>query len=162
MNNMNNIKLINFIDLSPDEKKMILEWRNRLDIQKWMYTQNDISLEEHLDFTDSLKTIKDKLYFLVKKDNIYIGVIDFTQIKPNESLHMGIYTNPDLKGYGKILLETIIYFSFEILKVKVIFSEVYFENEKTYNLYKNYNFREISEKFINDKKVICMELKNEK
>ncbi|MCT7548541.1 UDP-4-amino-4,6-dideoxy-N-acetyl-beta-L-altrosamine N-acetyltransferase [Aliarcobacter butzleri] len=159
---MNNIKLINFIDLSPDEKKMILEWRNRLDIQKWMYTQNDISLEEHLDFTDSLKTIKDKLYFLVKKDNIYIGVIDFTQIKPNESLHMGIYTNPDLKGYGKILLETIIYFSFEILKVKVIFSEVYFENEKTYNLYKNYNFREISEKFINDKKVICMELKNEK
>ena len=75
---MNNIKLINFIDLSQDEKKMILEWRNRLDIQKWMYTQNDISLEDHLDFIDSLKTIKDKLYFLVKKDDIYIGVINFT------------------------------------------------------------------------------------
>ncbi len=50
---MNNIKLINFTDLSQDEKKMILEWRNRLDIKKRMYTQNDISLEYHLDFIDS-------------------------------------------------------------------------------------------------------------
>lgn len=159
---MNNIKLINFTDLSQDEKKMILEWRNRLDIQKWMYTQNDISLEDHLDFIDSLKTIKDKLYFLVKKDNIYIGVIDFTQIKPNESLHMGIYANPDLKGYGKILLETIIYFSFEILKVEKIFSEVYFENERAFSLYKIYGFKEYSYKIVNGKRVICMELRNKK
>ena len=157
---MKDIKLINFIDLSQEEKMMILEWRNRLDIQKWMYTQNDISLEEHLDFIDSLKTIKDKLYFLVKKDNIYIGVIDFTQIKPNESLHMGIYTNPDLKDYGKILLETIIYFSFEILKVVKIYSEVYFENEKAYLLYKSYGFKEYAEKIVNNKKVICMDLNN--
>ena len=157
---MKDIKLINFIDLSQDEKKMILEWRNRLDIQKWMYTQNDISLEGHLDFIDSLKTIKDKLYFLVKKDDIYIGVIDFTQIKPNESLHMSIYTNPDLKGYGKILLETIIYFSFEILKVEKIFSEVYFENERAFSLYKIYGFKEYSYKIVNDKRVICMELNN--
>ena len=155
---MKDIKLINFIDLSQEEKMMILEWRNRLDIQKWMYTQNDISLEDHLDFIDSLKTIKDKLYFLVKKDNIYIGVIDFNQIKPNESLHMGIYTNPDLKGYGKILLETIIYFSFEILKVEKIFSEVYFENERAYILYKRYNFIEIGKKSLNNRKNIIMEL----
>jgi UDP-4-amino-4,6-dideoxy-N-acetyl-beta-L-altrosamine N-acetyltransferase len=157
---MKDIKLINFIDLSQEEKMMILEWRNKIDIQKWMHTQNDISLEEHLDFINSLKTIKDKLYFLVKKDNIYIGVIDFTQIKPNESLHMGIYTNPDLKGYGKILLETIIYFSFEILKVEKIFSEVYFENEKAYLLYKSYGFKEYAEKIVNNKKVICMDLNN--
>ena len=97
---------------------------------------------------------------LNKKNNIYIGVIDFTQIKPNESLHMGIYTNPDLKGYGKILLETIIYFSFEILKVEKIFSEVYFENERAFSLYKIYGFKEYSYKIVNDKKVICMELNN--
>ena len=157
---MKDIKLINFIDLSQEEKMMILEWRNKIDIQKWMHTQNDISLEEHLDFIDSLKTIKDKLYFLVKKNNIYIGVIDFTQIKPNESLHMGIYTNPDLKGYGKILLETIIYFSFEILKVEKIFSEVYFENERAFSLYKIYGFKKYSQKRVNNKRVICMELNN--
>ena len=157
---MKDIKLINFIDLSQEEKMMILEWRNRLDIQKMMYSQSDIPLEKHLEFIDSLRVITDKLYFLVKKDNINIGVIYFTQIKSNESLVMGIYANPNLKGYGKVLLETIIYFSFEILKVVKIYSEVYFENEKAYLLYKSYGFKEYAEKIVNNKKVICMDLNN--
>ena len=139
---------------------MVLEWRNRLDIQKMMYSQSDIPLEKHLEFIDSLRVITDKLYFLVKKDNINIGVIYFTQIKSNESLVMGIYANPNLKGYGKVLLETIIYFSFEILKVVKIYSEVYFENEKAYLLYKSYGFKEYAEKIVNNKKVICMDLNN--
>ena len=143
---MKEIKLINFIDLNYEEKNMVLEWRNRLDIQKMMYSQSDIPLEKHLEFIDSLRVITDKLYFLVKKDNINIGVIYFTQIKSNESLVMGIYANPNLKGYGKVLLETIIYFSFEILKVVKIYSEVYFENEKAYLLYKSYGFKEYAEK----------------
>ena len=157
---MKEIKLINFIDLNYEEKNMVLEWRNRLDIQKMMYSQSDIPLEKHLEFIDSLRVITDKLYFLVKKDNINIGVIYFTQIKSNESLVMGIYANPNLKGYGKVLLETIIYFSFEILKVVKIYSEVYFENEKAYLLYKSYGFKEYAEKIVNNKKVICMDLNN--
>ena len=157
---MKEIRLINFIDLNYEEKNMVLEWRNRLDIQKMMYSQSDIPLEKHLEFIDSLRVITDKLYFLVKKDNINIGVIYFTQIKSNESLVMGIYANPNLKGYGKVLLETIIYFSFEILKVVKIYSEVYFENEKAYLLYKSYGFKEYAEKIVNNKKVICMDLNN--
>ena len=155
---MKEIKLINFTDLSNDEKKMVLEWRNNQNIKKWMYTQDDINLESHLNFIDSLNNSKDKLYFLVKKEDENIGVIYFTQIEPNESLHIGIYSNPHLKGYGKILLETIIYFSFEILKVEKIFSEVYFENERAYILYKRYNFIEIGKKSLNNRKIIIMEL----
>ncbi|MGJ0310027.1 UDP-4-amino-4,6-dideoxy-N-acetyl-beta-L-altrosamine N-acetyltransferase [Aliarcobacter cryaerophilus] len=155
---MKEIKLINFTDLSNDEKKIILEWRNNPNIKKWMYTQSDITLESHLNFIDSLNNSKDKLYFLVKKEDENIGVIYFTQIEPNESLHIGIYSNPHLKGYGKILLETIIYFSFEILKVEKIFSEVYFENERAYILYKRYNFIEIGKKSLNNRKIIIMEL----
>ncbi|MBP6714810.1 MAG: hypothetical protein KA157_12785, partial [Aliarcobacter sp.] len=61
---------------------------------------------------------------------------------------------------GKILLETIIYFSFEILKVEKIFSEVYFENERAFSLYKIYGFKKYSQKRVNNKRVICMELNN--
>ena len=35
------------------------------------------------------------------------------------------------------------------------------ENEKAYILYKSFNFKDIFEKTINNKKVICMELENE-
>mgnify|MGYP000502841713 CR=1 FL=1 len=158
---MENIQLLNFIDLKLEEKEMILKWRNHTDIRKWMYNQDEITLDEHLSFIDSLKSRKDKLYFLLKKEDEFIGVIDFTQLAEEISVHMGIYSNPNIKGNGKILLNKIIDYSFNDLKVKKIFSEVFAENNKAHNLYKNFNFKDISEKIVNNKKVICMELENE-
>ena len=158
---MENIKLLNFIDLELEEKEMILKWRNHPEIRKWMYNQDEIKLEEHLNFIESLKSRKDKLYFLVKKEEEFIGVIDFTQLVEKKSVHMGIYSNPNLKGNGKILLNKIIDYSFNNLKVERIFSEGLMENEKAYILYKSFNFKDIFEKTINNKKVICMELENE-
>ena len=158
---MENIKLLNFIDLELEEKEMILKWRNHPEIRKWMYNQDEIKLEEHLRFIDSLKSRKDKLYFLVKKEDEFIGVIDFTQLVEKKSVHMGIYSNPKIKGNGKILLNKIIDYSFNNLKVKRIFSEVFAENKKAHNLYKKFNFKDISEKIVNNKKVFCMELENE-
>ena len=158
---MENIELLNFIDLKLKEKEMILKWRNHPEIKKWMYNQDEIKLEEHLTFIESLKSRKDKLYFLVKKEDEFIGIIDFTQIVENGSVHMGIYSNPNIKGNGAILLNKIINYSFNNLKVERVFSEVFAENEKAHNLYKKFNFKDISEKTINNKKVICMELENE-
>ena len=157
---MNNITLINFVDLTIEEKKMVLSWRNHPDIKRWMYTDSDISLENHLNFIDSLKDRKDKLYFLVKKDDEYIGVINFTDIKA-ESLEMGIYSKPSAKGLGSILLKTIIEYAFDTLKIKRIFAEVFSENSRAYNLYKKYGFNEIGKNNINNKEVIRLELKNE-
>ncbi len=122
---------------------------------------NAIKLKEHLTFIESLKSRKDKLYFLLKKEDEFIGVIDFTQLAEKISVHMGIYSNPNIKGNGKILLNKIIDYSFNDLKVKKIFSEVFAENNKAHNLYKKFNFKDISEKIVNNKKVICMELENE-
>ena len=158
---MENIKLLNFIDLNIEEKEMILKWRNNPKIRMWMYNQDEIKLEEHLNFIESLKSRKDKLYFLVKKEEEFIGVIDFTQLVEKKSVHMGIYSNPNLKGNGKILLNKIIDYSFNNLKVERVFSEVFAANEKAHNLYKKFNFKDISEKTVNNKKVICMELENE-
>ena len=158
---MENIELLNFIDLNIEEKEMILKWRNNPKIRMWMYNQDEIKLEEHLTFIESLKSKKDKSYFLVKKEDKFIGVIDFTQLVEKKSVHMGIYSNPNLKGNGKILLNKIIDYSFNNLKVERIFSEGLMENEKAYILYKSFNFKDIFEKTINNKKVICMELENE-
>src|SRR5574344_2419870 len=68
------------------------------------------------------------------------------------------YSNHGISNHNPELLETIINFSFEILKVEKIFSEVYFENERAYILYKRYNFIEIGKKSLNNRKIIIMEL----
>lgn len=156
-----NIKLVNFIDLSLEEKKMILSWRNDENIKKWMYNTSDIKLEDHLTFIESLVKTKEKLYFLVLKDDEYIGIIDFNNIN-DKSVDMGIYTNPGIKGVGRVLLEMIIDYAFNNLNVKKIFAEVFSQNSKAYNLYKEYSFVDVNKKIINDKEVNCLELtKNE-
>ena len=159
---MQNIKLLNFIDLKLEEKEMILKWRNHPDIRKWMYNQDEIKFEEHLNFIDSLKLRKDKLYFLVKKEDEFIGVIDFLDLDKKEIFY-GIYSNPNSKimGVGRILNEISIDFAFNSLKAHKLKLEVFEDNIQVRNLYKKYKFRETSQKYVNNKKVICMELENE-
>lgn len=159
---MEDIEILNFIDLELREKEMILEWRNHPEIRKWMYNEYEIKLEEHLSFIESLKSRKDKLYFLVKKENEFIGVIDFLDLDKKEIFY-GIYSNPNSKilGVGRVLNEVSINFAFNVLKVSKLKLEVFKDNIQVINLHKKYKFKEISEKFVNSKKVICMELENE-
>ena len=155
-------ELTNFTDLSLDEKKMVLEWRNHPNIRKWMFTQEPISLQTHLSYIDSLRNKKDRIYFLVKKDSEAIGVIDFTNIDPKMKIaELGVYANPAIKGVGTLLMTSLIDYAFSMLNVDTLISEVFEENEPALKLYKRYGFKEMSTKESNNKNVLHMELKNE-
>lgn len=154
---LDNYLLKSFVDLSLEEKKMVLSWRNNPNIKKWMYTNDDITLDNHLKFIDSLKENDLKKYFLVMNNEQYIGVIDFTDIS-EKSLKMGLYSNPDLKGMGRILLEIIVEYSFNVLNTDKIIAEVFSNNTQAYALYEAFKFKKVIQKDLNNKRVICMEL----
>ena len=160
LNSTNNIRLINFIDLTLKEKKMILLWRNHPKIKQSMYNNKNISLKNHLSFIDALKYKNDKLYFLVKKGSKYIGVIDFTNIAKDTS-EFGLYSNIYLRGVGRLLLNTICEYGFNTLKLNKLIAEVFQKNKKAIHLYNKFNFKEVSKKIVNEKEVICMELSSE-
>ena len=157
----NSIELINFIDISSKEKKMVLSWRNHQDIRKWMSNKKEITLEEHLNYIDSLFYKKDRIYFLVKESNDYLGVIDFTNIVENEFSEFGIYVKPGLRGVGTKLMDIIINNAFNVLKLKKLTANVYVNNEKAIELYKKFNFNEIKLDTDINGEFIQMELKNE-
>jgi len=159
------VELVDFVDLSLDEKKMVLNWRNDESIKKWMYSQDAIIIENHLQYIDTLEASKTKQYMAVKMLDKYIGVIDFTNINfQTKTTDFGLYANPFEKvaGVGRILEECCIKYAFEILKLDTMMLEVFNDNERAINLYKKYNFQEAGKKEINNKEVICMELRNEK
>ncbi|ADN08186.1 UDP-4-amino-4,6-dideoxy-N-acetyl-beta-L-altrosamine N-acetyltransferase [Sulfurimonas autotrophica] len=161
---INGATLINFIELNEDTQLKILTWRNHPTIKKWMYTDDNILLDNHLNFISSLKSTKDKQYFVVDKDEQQIGVIYFTNIDTNKKeCEFGLYANPfeKIAGVGSILEKLCIEYAFDILKLKKLKLEVFSNNKKALNLYKKFNFKEIGKKIVNNKDVICMELKNE-
>ena len=159
---LDNITFICFTEMNLEEKKLVLSWRNHRNIKKWMYDKKDISLQNHLKFINTLKDNNSKKYMLVKNDDLYVGVIDFIDIDfIKKECEFGLYANPNLKGLGSSLMQVIVYYAFNILKINLLKAEVFINNLKAINLYQRYGFKEINKKVINNQEVICMELKNE-
>jgi len=152
------IRRINFTDLSKEEHLMILRWRNHENVRKWMLSKDIIDADSHFNYIDFLKETDDRVYFLVKIENESIGVIDFTDINAlDASAKFGLYSNPALKGKGNLLMEVIIDYAFNTLKVRTLISEVYEDNIAAINLYTRYNFKRVSVK----ENLVKMELKHE-
>ncbi|UPT70017.1 MAG: UDP-4-amino-4,6-dideoxy-N-acetyl-beta-L-altrosamine N-acetyltransferase [Flavobacterium sp. JAD_PAG50586_2] len=85
----------NFIDLPIEDKKIVLEWRNDENIRKWMYNTDVVLLENHLQFIERLKDDKSKLYFLVRRKNVPVGVVSLIDIKDTVG-DWGYYIAPSL------------------------------------------------------------------
>jgi len=158
---MGGVEMIDFVDLTPIEKENVLRYRNHENIRKWMYSTKEITLKEHIAFINALLGDEKKQYLLVKKDGVDIGVVDFVFEK--QETFFGLYANPFEKvaGVGRILEEVCIKYVFDILKLDKLKLEVFSENQRAFNLYKKFSFKETKIKEINAKDVICRKLKNE-
>ncbi len=154
-------KLTLFGELSLEEKKMILAWRNSQSVRKWMYNRDTISLENHLHYIASLSKREDKVYFLLQNEKSSLGVVDLTEIKDQESAEIGIYSDPNLKGYGTLLMYKIVEYAFNVLRMKVLYAHVYEENIKAIELYKKFHFKTIATTKDSNGKLQSMELKHE-
>lgn len=159
------IELINFVDLTLDEQKMVLAWRNHESVKKWMHDSQNITTKNHLKFIASLKMSRTKEYMVVKKNMSYVGVVDFTDINlAKKSADIGLYANPleKIKGAGSLLLEVGLKCAFEVLKLTTLNLEVFSDNERAIGLYRKFNFKESGKKVADGRSVVCMEFRHEK
>ncbi|EKO5339226.1 UDP-4-amino-4,6-dideoxy-N-acetyl-beta-L-altrosamine N-acetyltransferase [Campylobacter coli] len=147
------IKLKNFTELNSQEIELIFKWRNHPDINQFMKTKY-IDFEEHLRFLKNLHQDSSKKYFLVFQDEQIIGVIDFVNIT-TKSCEFGLYAKPDLKGVGQILMNEIIKYAFENLKVNTLKAYVFKDNHKALKLYQQNHFTIYNE----DKNIFYIKLK---
>lgn len=138
--------LKNFINLTPDEKEMVRQWRNDSEVRKWMYTDHIIPQAEHNDFIESLKDDNSKYFWLVRsKDNDDLGVISFLRVDfKNKAAYFGIYGNPETKvlGLGRLFDRIAKKLAFDILNFKTLKLEVLEDNKGVINLHKKMGFVE--------------------
>lgn len=150
------VQLLDFTTLDKEQLSMVLEWRNHIDVRHWMLSDDEISMENHLQFVESLKNRGDKRYFLVQREDGYIGVIDFTDITQN-SAEIGIYANLQMRGVGEALMHALIEYGFSTLGVKMLVATVFTDNERAKHLYKKFDFIETNRTFYKGREMIIME-----
>jgi len=137
--------LVNFLSLTDNELEAIRRWRNTESIRKWMYTDRIITEEEHKQFVNSLKHSEDKAYWLVKQDDLKIGVLYFININfRHRRAYFGIYANPEerVAGAGRILDNLAKKVAFDVLNLHTLKLEVIEDNIHVINLHKKQGFKE--------------------
>ena len=152
--------ITNFINTIDIERKLILDWRNDENVRKWMVNKNIISYNEHLNYINSLKNNNQKLCFLVKDKESYLGIVEFDEINLDEkSTYFGLNSNPknEKPGLGRILEEISIYLAKEKLGLEKLKLFVFIDNKQVINLHKKYGFVIVNEKDIEGRKAYFME-----
>ena len=127
-----------FSALSPVELELVFAWRNDERIRKHFINES-VGYDEHFAFAKSLKDDENKRYFLVFDDEKPIGVINFVSISKDEC-EFGIYQNPNLRGFGRILLSNLAHYAFRNLRVKRLVARALKDNEKAIRLFLGFGF----------------------
>lgn len=161
LNQVNNVHFVNYTKLNKANKEKVLEYRNQKDVRKWMISNEEISLENHLNFINTLKKSTDKYYFAGFRNNVLIGGLSIVGCK-SESCSVGLFMGKKFRGSGIELAYFSQLYAFNFLNLKKIIIRVHIDNINAidYNVflgYKLYNiegfwvcFRLLNKRKMND------------
>lgn len=100
--------------MTERDLEQVLSWRNHLEVRNYMYTQHEISREEHSRWfaRSSQDTARHLLMFEI--DGSPMGFINIQQISRGGIAEWGFYTAPDApKGTGRALGAAALLYAFE-------------------------------------------------
>lgn len=100
--NYDKYSYVNFVNLSDDELLLILQWRNHPDIRKCMNNTELIPVDSHLNYCHNLKKRDDVFYWLIKKEEKPIGVLNIIDVDYEQgTCEPGFYLAPEVMGRGE-------------------------------------------------------------
>ena len=138
--------LVPLINLSKDIQLQVLEIRNEEHIREWMITQDSISAEDHFNWIEQLKSDQSQICLIIlDEENVPVGSINLKKInKLNKNAELGFYkaSKHNEKGLMTKGLCTIIDYSFSVLGLEKIYTEVFEGNIKSINIHKKLMFAE--------------------
>lgn len=99
--------------MESDDLERVLGWRNHPEIRRYMYTQHEITLEEHTRwFARSTRDPKRHL-LIFELESTPLGFVNIHQIAQGGIADWGFYAAPDApKGAGSLLGQAVLRYAF--------------------------------------------------
>jgi len=141
--NMNNIYLKNILLCNSNDQESVRIIRNTLSIKNNMYSDHDITFDEHFIWIKSLETNSKQKVFIIYKESEVIGIISVNNYdKIHKKTDWAFYVDEKQRGgIGKALEFFFINYMFNILNVEKINCEVIETNNIVVNMHKNFCFK---------------------
>ncbi|MCL7751319.1 UDP-4-amino-4,6-dideoxy-N-acetyl-beta-L-altrosamine N-acetyltransferase [Guyparkeria hydrothermalis] len=130
-------------DIRDEELELILSWRNAPNVRKNMYTQHEISLDEHLAWWQRVREErKNQKYLMYEKSGRPLGVVSFNDIDvQNERAMWAFYAAPEApRGTGLAMEFLALDYAFREIGLHKLSCEVLAFNTPVIKLHKRFGF----------------------
>ena len=128
--------------MTPADLELVIFWRNHPDVRRYMYTQHEISLEEHAVWFEKTRGNPGKHLLIFELDNCPCGFVQLSQLKISPVAEWGFYAAPSSpKGTGRSLGRAALRYAFEELGLHKICGEALAYNEPSIRFHGSLGFQ---------------------
>lgn len=128
--------------MGPEDLAGVLAWRNHPEVRRYMYTQHEISPEEHARWFEIALNEAGRHLLIFESDSRPAGFINFHQIAPGGIADWGFYVAPDApKGTGSSLGRSALQHAFGPLGLHKICGQALAYNERSIRFHQTLGFR---------------------
>lgn len=137
------LKLGNLRAIRPEELMLMLSWRNAPSVRVNMYTQEEISQDEHIAWWERIQKRTDQKYFMYEFQDNPLGIVSFNGIDKNsKNSAWAFYASPDApKGTGSRMEYLAIEHAFNVMQLRKLFCEVLEFNSPVIKLHEKFGFK---------------------
>jgi UDP-4-amino-4,6-dideoxy-N-acetyl-beta-L-altrosamine N-acetyltransferase len=129
--------------MTPEDLGQVLAWRNHEEVRRYMYTQHEISLEEHTRWFERASQDAGRHLLVFENDTVPLGFINIHQIAPGGVADWGFYVAPDApKGTGRQLGQAALHYAFSGEGLHKICGQALAYNERSIRFHLNLGFQQ--------------------
>lgn len=129
--------------IKANELELMRSWRNEPDVRKNMYTQHEISNEEHMAWWSRTSQRDDQKYFMYERSSTPLGIVGFTLIdQSNSNCSWAFYSAPGApRGTGSRMEFLALEYVFGALNMHKLYCEVLAFNTAVIKLHQKFGFK---------------------
>lgn len=129
--------------MAHDDLARVLAWRNAPQVRRYMYTQHEITLDEHQRWFASAQHDPRKHLLIFEFDKLPLGFVNFTEIEAGGIADWGFYASPEApRGSGRQLGLAALNHAFAELKLHKVCGKALAHNERSIRMHQSLGFRQ--------------------
>ena len=166
------IEFQNIVEVDNELLEEVRKWRNKKSISRYMYTNHEITKDEHKKWVESLRIKNTAKSWVIKYKTKPVGLASVLNIDhENKTTDWGFYIADESirgKGIGSAVLYCLMEYVFENMRFEKMVTTVLDNNRIAIGLYEKFGFKKegmLKEKLVRDKEkigIILMSAEKEK
>ncbi|AVD86525.1 MULTISPECIES: UDP-4-amino-4,6-dideoxy-N-acetyl-beta-L-altrosamine N-acetyltransferase [Pseudomonas] len=126
-----------------EDLDIVLTWRNHPEVRRYMYTQHEISMEEHARWFENSQKNQSRHLMIFELDEKPAGFVNLTEATKGHLADWGFYLAPDApRGTGRLLGETALRYAFCQLGLHKVCGQALSFNERSIRFHLALGFQE--------------------